>query len=124
MSGVPYTYEILKKLRFFRMDMPALRTMTQAGGKLTKELTNEIAEFAAIRNIRFFVMYGQTEATARMGYLSPQYALSKCGSMGVAIPGGQFSLVDDRGQLITEPDIVGELVYRGANVTLGYAECG
>ena len=124
LSGVPYTYEILKKLRFFRMDLPTLRTMTQAGGKLTKELTHETAEFAASRNIRFFVMYGQTEATARMGYLAPQYALSKCGSMGVAIPGGRFSLVDDRGQLITEPDTVGELVYRGANVALGYAECG
>lgn len=124
LSGVPYTYEILKKLRFFRMDLPALRTMTQAGGKLTKELTYEIAEFAASRNIRFFVMYGQTEATARMGYLAPQFALSKCGSMGIAIPGGQFSLLDDSGRLISEPDMVGELVYRGANVTLGYAECG
>ena len=123
-GGVPYTYEILKKLRFFRMDLPALRTMTQAGGKLTPELTKEIAEFAANRNIRFFVMYGQTEATARMGYLAPQHALSKCGSMGVAIPGGQFSLVDDRGRLIEAPDTAGELVYRGDNVTLGYAERG
>ncbi len=123
-GGVPYTYEMLKKLHFFRMDLTSLRTMTQAGGKLTQALTKEIAEFATSRNIRFFVMYGQTEATARMGYLSPQYALYKCGSMGVAIPGGQFSLLDDQGQLISEPDAVGELVYRGDNVALGYAECG
>lgn len=123
-GGVPYTYEILKKLRFFRMDVPTLRTMTQAGGKLTPELTREFAEFAASRNIRFFVMYGQTEATARMGYLAPQYALSKCGSMGVAIPGGEFQLVDEQGRGIEEPCVAGELVYRGDNVTLGYAERG
>ncbi len=123
-GGVPYTYEILKKLRFFRMDLPSLRTMTQAGGKLTPELTKEFAEFAISRNIRFFVMYGQTEATARMSYLSPQFAVSKCGSMGVAIPGGEFSLVDENDHLIDKPDTPGELIYKGPNVALGYAERG
>jgi len=121
-GGVPYTYEILKKLRFFRMNLPSLRTMTQAGGKLTPELTREIAEFAVSRNIRFIVMYGQTEATARMGYLPHQKSLEKCGSMGIAIPGGQFELIDVDGQMIDGPDTVGELVYAGPNVTLGYAE--
>ncbi|MFH1618987.1 MAG: AMP-binding protein [bacterium] len=123
-GGVPYTYEILKKLRFFRMELPSLRTMTQAGGKLTPELTKEFVEFAESRKIRFFVMYGQTEATARMSYLAPRYALSKCGSMGVVIPGGELSIIDAHGRLIEKPDTVGELVYKGANVTLGYAERG
>ena len=123
-GGVPYTYEMLKKLRFFKMDLPSLKTMTQAGGKLTPELTKEIAEFAESRGIRFFVMYGQTEATARMSYLEPQYAVSKCGSMGVAIPGGKLSIVDEQGREIKNSDMVGELVYRGDNVTLGYAERG
>ena len=123
-GGVPYTYEMLKKLRLFSMKLPSLKTMTQAGGKLTPELTREFAEFAQGKRIRFFVMYGQTEATARMSYLPPEYALSKCGSMGIAIPGGEFSLIDDKGKVIDEAEVVGELVYRGPNVTMGYAECG
>lgn len=122
-GGVPYTYEILKKLRFFRMDLPDLRTMTQAGGKLSPELHQEFAEYAVKHNKKFVVMYGQTEATARMGYLPPEYAVEKKGSMGIAIPGGKLWLKDVNGQMIEEPDIVGELVYEGKNVTLGYAEC-
>lgn len=123
-GGVPYTYEMLKKLRLFSMNLPSLKTMTQAGGKLTPELTREFAEFAAKKGIRFFVMYGQTEATARMSYLPPENALAKCGSMGVAIPGGEFSLIDDKGDVIDLAEAVGELVYKGPNVTMGYAECG
>jgi long-chain acyl-CoA synthetase len=69
-------------------------------------------------------MYGQTEATARMSYLPHQYSLSKLGSMGIAIPGGEFSIIDDKGEKIEEPEIIGELVYKGKNVSLGYAECG
>lgn len=121
-GGVPYTYEILKKLRFFRMDLPSLRYMTQAGGKLTIELHKEFAEDSVAKGRKFIVMYGQTEATARMAYLPAEKALEKCGSMGVAIPGGHFELIDVKGEVITEPDIVGELVYYGDNVTLGYAE--
>jgi acyl-coenzyme A synthetase/AMP-(fatty) acid ligase len=67
-------------------------------------------------------MYGQTEATARMSYLPYDKSLEKYGSMGIAIPGGKFSLIDVDGQEITKPDTVGELVYEGPNVTLGYAE--
>lgn len=121
-GGVPYTYEMLKRLRFFKMDLPSLKTMTQAGGKLSPELHQEFAEYAQEYNKRFFVMYGQTEATARMAYLPYQNALKKCGSMGIAIPGGEFSLIDVDGQEIKEAGIVGELVYKGPNVSLGYAQ--
>lgn len=124
MSGVPYTYEILKKLHFFRMDLPSLTTLTQAGGKLNNELNKEFSEFCQKCNKRFFVMYGQTEATARMSYLPPQYSLTKLGSMGIPIPGGEFSLIDEFGLTIEGYDIMGELVYKGRNVSLGYAECG
>jgi len=124
LSGVPYTFEMLKKLRFFRMDLPFLKTLTQAGGKLNHELNREFSEFCFQSGKRFFVMYGQTEATARMSYLSPQYSLSKLGSMGKAIPGGEFSLVDEQGKIISEGEVTGELVYKGENVSLGYAECG
>ena len=122
-GGVPYTYEMLDRLRFFRMDLPALRTMTQAGGKLSPELHKKFAEYALEQGKHFVVMYGQTEATARMGYLPYEQSLKKYGSMGIAIPGGQLWLRDVDGNRITEPDVVGELVYEGPNVTLGYAQC-
>lgn len=123
LSGVPYTFEMLKRLRFFRMELPSLKVITQAGGKLSVDLAKEFAQYAIKKNIRFFVMYGQTEATARMSYLPPEYALSKCGSIGCAIPGGEFFLSDDKGRVIEGSDTEGELVYKGANVSLGYAEC-
>lgn len=123
-GGVPYTYEMLDKLRFWRMDLPSLKTMTQAGGKLTPELHEKFAAFSADNNKKFIVMYGQCEATARMGYLPFEYAVEKKGSMGIAIPGGKFSLVDTDLNEIKKPYTPGELVYEGANVTLGYAENG
>lgn len=123
-GGVPYTYEILDKLRFTKMELPSLRTMTQAGGKLTLELHAKFAKYAAENDKYFVVMYGQCEATARMGYLPSEMAMKKCGSMGIAIPGGKFSLIDADGLPVKEMNQTGELVYEGPNVTLGYAECG
>lgn len=122
-GGVPYIYEMLKKLHFERMELPSLRYITQAGGKLSPELSAEFAQICRGKGIRFIVMYGQTEATARMSYLPWEHALDKAGSIGIAIPGGEFFLTDADGKRITEPDTVGELVYRGENVTLGYAHC-
>ncbi len=121
-GGVPYIYEMLKKLRFFRMDLPSLRTMTQAGGKLSEELHKEFAKYALEQNKKFIVMYGQTEATARMAYLPAEKALEKYGSMGIAIPGGRFELIDINNKIVEQENTVGELVYYGENVTLGYAE--
>lgn len=112
MSGVPYTWEMLRRLRFMRMDLPSVLTMTQAGGKLNAEIALEYIRWAKSVGKQFIVMYGQTEATARMSYLPWEHAEEKYASIGVAIPGGQFSLADD-----------GELVYQGENVSLGYAEC-
>jgi acyl-coenzyme A synthetase/AMP-(fatty) acid ligase len=122
-SGVPYTYEMLKMLRFFRMDLPYLKTMTQAGGKLNKDIAKEYIEFAKEKGKKFFVMYGQTEATARMSYLPFENALDKYASIGIAIPRGKFSLIDVNGNPIEEAEVDGELVYSGPNVSLGYAEC-
>lgn len=123
MAGVPYTYELLRRLRFFRMDLPDLKVMTQAGGKLNKDIAKEYIDFAAANGKKFYVMYGQTEATARMSYLPWESAHEKCASMGVAIPGGKFSLIDAEGKEINEPNVDGELIYEGPNVSLGYAEC-
>ena len=123
-GGVPYTYEILERLRFFRMDLPSLKYLTQAGGKLSPDLHEKFAKWAIENDKKFIVMYGQTEATARMAYLPCEKSLEKYGSMGIAIPGGKFSLIDENGEEITTPETVGELVYEGDNVTLGYAQCG
>lgn len=123
-GGVPYTYEMLNRLRFERMQLPALRYVTQAGGKLSPQLHEKFAKWAIDSGKEFIVMYGQTEATARMSYLPAEKALEKYGSMGIAIPGGKFSLIDVDGNEIKDPETVGELVYTGDNVTLGYAECG
>ena len=122
-GGVPFTYELLKKIKFFKMDLPDLRYMTQAGGKLSPELHKEFAQWAMERGKKMIVMYGQTEATARMAYLPAEMSLAKYGSMGKVIPGGKFLLIDVEGNVIEEPEVVGELVYEGANVTLGYATC-
>ena len=124
LNGVPYTFSMLERLRFFRMKLPALKTITQAGGKLDYEMHLKIADYAEKTGRRFFVMYGAAEATARMGYLPYRVSLQKCGSMGIAIPGGRFELVDKDGNSISTPDTVGELIYYGDNVMLGYAESG
>lgn len=121
-GGVPYTYEMLDKLRFYRMDLPDLRYMTQAGGKLLPELHEKFARYALDKKKKFIVMYGQCEATARMAYLPSEYSLEKQGSMGIAIPRGKLTIEDDDGNEIVEADVPGELIYRGDNVTLGYAE--
>lgn len=112
MSGVPYTWELLRRLRFMRMDLPSVKTMTQAGGKLNAEIAKEYIQWAKSQGKHFIVMYGQTEATARMSYLPWEKAEEKYASIGVAIPGGEFSLAED-----------GELIYKGENVSMGYAEC-
>lgn len=121
-TNVPYSYEILKKLRVFRMDLPHLKTFSQGGGKLNEGLHREFAEYAQNTGRKFIVTYGQTEGSARMAWLPPEYALEKCGSIGKAIPNGKLYIVDEDGKVIDTPDTVGEMVYEGPNVTLGYAE--
>jgi len=120
-GGVPYMYEMLKKLRFSRMVLPSLRVLTQAGGKLSKDIAEEFASICNAKDISFVIMYGQTEATARMSFLPSEYSKSKSTSIGIPIPGGNFWLEDENGEVISEPNIVGELLYRGLNVCMGYS---
>ncbi|GID96416.1 AMP-binding protein [Amorphoplanes digitatis] len=110
LAAVPYQYEMLRRLRFDPAKYPALRTLTQAGGRLRVELVEDFAARMAAVGGRLFVMYGQTEATARMAVLPPDRLAGKLGSAGRAIPGGSFSIAD------------GEVVYTGPNVMMGYAE--
>ena len=122
LAGVPYTYQMFRRVGLMEMDLPCLRTLTQAGGKLTEEAHRAFAQWAMDTGRRFFVMYGQTEAGPRMGYLPAEKALEKCGSMGVPIPGGEIRLLDGEGREAMGPDGLGEIVYRGENVSMGYAE--
>ncbi len=120
-SGVPFTFEMLKKLRFFSMKLTSIKTITQAGGKMDLGLNKEIAEYCEINNKNLYIMYGQTEASPRISYLPPEKAKKKIGSIGIPVPGGSLSLVDSNGNTIDDYEIEGELVYTGPNVCLGYA---
>ena len=120
-AGVPYIYQMLDRIGFEGLSCPTLRTLTQAGGRLSAPL---IIKFHAImnkKNGRFFTMYGQTEATARIAYLPPAYLPEKAGAIGIPIPGGKLQIFDGERE-IKESQIEGELVYTGDNVMLGYAE--
>ncbi|WP_226671319.1 AMP-binding protein [Metabacillus litoralis] len=121
-GGVPFVYEMLDRLKFEDFNLPSLKNLTQAGGKLSSNLSIKFAEVCNQKGIQFFTMYGQTEATARMSYLPYEKNLDKVGSIGIAIPGGELILQDDNGNKITTPNVRGELIYKGANVSLGYAE--
>ena len=116
-AGVPYTFDLLDRVGFAEMDLPTLRYVTQAGGRLAPDRVRAYAELGRRRGWRLFVMYGQTEATARMAFLPPDLATDHPESIGVPIPGG----VLDIESVADAPDAVGELVYRGPNVMLGYA---
>ncbi|MEV5084631.1 non-ribosomal peptide synthetase, partial [Streptomyces sp. NPDC056159] len=117
LAGVPYSFDLLDRVGFERMELPHLRRVTQAGGRLAPERVLRYAELGRRSGWEFFVMYGQTEATARMAYLPPHLAAEHPGTVGVPIPGGSFRLrpVDGHGSDARE------LVYSGPNVMLGYA---
>ncbi|MBQ6310473.1 MAG: AMP-binding protein [Bacteroidales bacterium] len=120
-TGVPYSYEILVKMRFTRMEWPKLKVITQGGGKLSEKMWSTLAQYAADNGKSFIATYGQSECTARMAFLPADLALVKVCSIGFAEPGGQLSIVDENGIESFEGVAQGEMVYRGENVTLGYA---
>ncbi|BBX17442.1 AMP-dependent synthetase [Mycolicibacterium duvalii] len=119
-AGVPYTFELLERIDFPSMDLPHLRYLTQAGGRMPAERVRRFAEQGQRRGWDLFVMYGATEATARMAYLPPDFALTRPEAIGVPIPGGSFSLEPCRDWPGEE---IGELLYHGPNVMMGYAQC-
>ena len=122
-AGVPYTYEMLQRLKIEDMKLPSLRYMTQAGGKLSSHLVEHFANIAKNKGIQFYIMYGQTEATARISWLPSDKVLSKINSIGIPIPKGTIKLESSTGAAINLPESEGELVYQGDNVMMGYAEC-
>ena len=121
LAMVPSQFDLLDGVGFTQMDLPSLRYVTQAGGRLHADKLKRYAECAREKGWRFFVMYGQTEASPRMSYVPPDDLLDNLHSIGRPVPGGQIVLLDNDGAAIDGVDQVGELVYRGPNVMLGYA---
>lgn len=122
LSGVPYTWKLIEQVGLLDGDLPELATLTQAGGKMPADRVSRLATWADENEKRLFVMYGQTECTARMAYLPWEHTLAHSDCIGVPIPGGSFRLVDEDGNTIEASDTEGELVYTGPNVMMGYAE--
>lgn len=112
LAGVPYTYQMLQRIGFHKMDLPHLRYFTQAGGRLNEKYVRLFGQYAADHKKNFYVMYGQTEATARISYVTPDQVLEKPTSIGKAIPDGRLFIETE----------TNELVYEGPNVMMGYAE--
>lgn len=122
-TGVPYSYEILLKMRFERLELPHLKIITQGGGKLTEETFIKLANYAKDKGKKFIPTYGQTECSARMTYLPADLVTEKICSIGIAEPNTKLSIIDDKGVETCEGEAIGEMVFRGDNVTLGYATC-
>lgn len=123
-TGVPYSIELINRLRFFSMELPHFKTLNQGGGRLSDKLFVKCAQYAKDTGRLFVATYGSTETTSRMAYLPPKFALEKCGSIGLPIPEGEIILENENGEVIDDPNVIGEIVYYGPNVTLGYAEKG
>lgn len=120
-AGVPSHFQILLRRAegFIKTSFPHLRYVTQAGGKLPEPF---ICEFlAAFPAVKFYAMYGQTEATARLSYLPPDALPAKLGSIGKGIPGVTLQVVNAQGEFI-QPEEIGEIVADGENIMLGYLE--
>jgi len=114
LSGVPYSFDLMERIGFRGQMWPQLRIMTSAGGRLPPDMVTRYARAMREHGGNLFVMYGQTEATARMAYLPPEQAMAHPDCIGIAIPGGSFRIAAPHGA-------EGELFYRGPNVMMGYA---
>lgn len=120
-SGVPHSYELIRRVGFEDMDLPSLQTLAQAGGKLGRDGIRYFHELMSTRGGVFIPMYGQTEATARISVLPPEYLPEKLGSVGFPLPGGSVGIRSHDGAGTVGPGETGELVYKGPNVMMGYA---
>jgi len=120
LAGVPSTYQILlRKSRFRELKFPKLRWFQQAGGKLPNPHIAEILK--AFPDVRYFLMYGQTEATARLSYLPPERLGDRLGSIGKGLPSTRLEVLKPDGVPVTPgSEETGEIVATGENVTLGY----
>lgn len=119
-AGVPSTYQILlRKSRFREMKFPKLKWFQQAGGKLPNPQIAEV--LSSFPQVRYFLMYGQTEGTARLSYLPPERLGDKLGSIGRGLPSTRLDVLRPDGSPVSPgSDETGEIVATGDNITLGY----
>jgi long-subunit acyl-CoA synthetase (AMP-forming) len=120
-NGVPYIYEMMDKIGLKRIFSKNLKYITQAGGKLDKKLSLKIAKLALKKKIKFFSMYGQTEASPRISYLEPKFSIKKNGSIGKAIFNTKM-WIQNGNKIITKPYIRGNIFFSGKNIMMGYAK--
>ena len=119
-NGVPFTYDIIFKFNLDKYYLSNLNFLTQAGGKLKLEPFNKIITILKNKT-KFYIMYGQTEASPRMSYCLVKNKIFINGLIGKPIKGGQFFLLDKENKIISKPNTIGKLFYKGPNVFLGYA---
>ena len=120
LNGVPFTYNILEKLKFFNKPNN-IKIFTQAGGKLSDYMQLKISKFCKNNKSKFFIMYGQAEATTRISYLPSKYSIKKIGSVGIPVDGGKIKILNNNLKLIRKKNIVGDIHYNGPNVCMGYS---
>lgn len=117
-AGVPSHFQILLRSSSLRKrTFPRLRYVQQAGGHLARIFILDLQK--ALPETQIFIMYGQTEATARLSYLPPDLLGKKLGSIGKGIPGVKLQVLDEAGNPIS-PGKIGEIVAEGENITQGY----
>ncbi|MCX5701481.1 MAG: AMP-binding protein [Candidatus Omnitrophica bacterium] len=117
-AGVPSHYNVLlRKSALRKYKLSTLRYVTQAGGAMAPAMIKEFREI--VSHAKFYVMYGQTEAAARLTYQAPEFLEKKLGSTGKAIPGVELEILDEQGKKVNIGEI-GEIVARGANIMSGY----
>ena len=120
-NGVPYSYEILNKIKFFDKEYKHLKYFTVAGGSININLLKFIINYLKKNKKKFYNMYGQAEASTRISFLPTNKLEKKIGSIGVAIPSGKIYLIDKSNKIIKKPFTTGELIYKGKNVMIGYS---
>lgn len=119
-AGVPSVYQtLLRNTTFPQRELKSLRKIQQAGGKLQNVLIEEL--IAAAPNADVFVMYGQTEATARLSYLPPSLLKTKLGSIGTGMPGVKLAVLNEAGEKV-KPGEVGEIISWSDSVSPGYLD--
>jgi len=117
-AGVPSTYQILiNKTRFLQQKFPSLKYFTQAGGQLPDRYIKILSDHFPGKKL--YIMYGATEATARLSYLPPEFVTTKMGSIGKGIPGVTLAVLDQNGQAV-KPAEIGEIIAKGDNIMKGY----
>jgi len=121
-NGVPYSYEILLRIGLKKLKIDTLRYLTHAGGKIENNRLSKIIKFCKKNNLKFFSMYGQTEASPRISYLEPEFSKKKIGSIGRGIPGNKIYIVNNSGEKILKPNVEGEIICEGKNVFMGYSK--